>query len=143
MLESPLARGGSSPQAPMFPASPAGAAKEPGEFTRMLESPLAAQGLAGSPLAAPPPRAPTGDATRAFHAPAGAVPGGPAQEGPSEFTKMFKAPVAPPAPAAPKAVKKPALRPPIPKKKTNYLLYVLIGVGVLIVLGLLLYLAFK
>ena len=112
-----------------------GGVKEPGEFTRMLESPYAGQGMA-QPLAAPPPR-PQPEFQQAPAAPA-------QQQGPSEFTKMFKAPApAPPPPAEPKAVKKPAGRPPIPKKKTNTLLWVLVGVAVLIALALVVYLVVK
>jgi hypothetical protein len=145
MLESPLARGGHIPQPSMFPpSSPTGGSKEAGEFTRMLESPFAPQGLAGQPLAAPPPRPQTsGDATRAFHLPAGAQPEVPAQQGPSEFTKMFKAPAAAPPEPAPKPAKKPAGRPPLRAKKTNYLLWILIGLAVVLALALLLYFALK
>jgi hypothetical protein len=144
MLESPLARGGGpSPTPSIFPPSSPGGIKEPGEFTRMLESPFAPQGLAGQPLAAPPPRPQaTGDATRAFQLQQ-AQAGAPAPQGPSEFTRMFQAPApAPPAPA-PKVVKKPAGRPPIPKKKTNYVLWILIGLAVVLALALVLYLVFK
>ena len=107
----------------------------------MLNSPFAAEGLAGQPLAAPPPRpAPTGDATRAFQAHLGGPAASPEQQGPSEFTKMFKAPTAPPAePAAPKPEKK-AGRPPIRKKKKNTVLWVLIGLAVVLVLVLVIYL---
>jgi hypothetical protein len=127
----------------MFPST-AGSMKEAGEFTRMLEAPFAAEGLAGQPLAAPPPRPqqqPTGDATRAFQAQQaqGAAPQ--QQQGPSEFTKMFKAPPPPPpAPPEVKPVKKVAARLPIPQKKTNHLLWVLIGVAVLLALALIIYL---
>lgn len=146
MLQSPLApTGGPSHQAApsLFPPSTPGGVKEPGEFTRLLESPYQAQGLAAQPAAAPPPRAPSGDATRAFQAQQAQAPA-PEPQGPSEFTKMFKAPApAPPEPPAPKAVKKPAGRPPIPKKKTNYLLWILIGIAVLLALALVIYLAVK
>ena len=124
----------------MFPPATPGGVKEAGEFTRMLESPFAPQGLAAQPIAAPQPRAQaTGDATRAFQAQQ-AAPGAPAQQGPSEFTKMFKAPAAVPEPPAPKVVKKPAGRLPIPKKKTNYLLWILIGAAVVLALALVIYL---
>ena len=147
MLQTPVpgSRGPSMPSAPppnMFPPSAPGGYKEAGEFTRMLESPFAAEGLAAQPLAAPPPRpqVASGDATRAFQAQqAQAAPQ--QQQGPSEFTKMFKAPPpAPPAPPEPKPVKKVAARPPIPKKKTNYVLWVLIGLAVLLALALVIYL---
>jgi hypothetical protein len=149
MLESPMARGSkpSSPSPSMFPPSAPGGVKEAGEFTRMLEAPFAPQGLAAQPLAAPPPRAqPTGDATRAFQAQQAqqAQPGAAAQQGPSEFTRMFQAPAAPPPqPAAPKAVKKPGGRLPIPKKKTNHLLWILIGIAVVLALALIVYLLVK
>jgi hypothetical protein len=110
----------------------------------MLEAPFSPQGLADQPLAAPPPRAQaTGDATRAFQLQQ-AQSAAPAQQGPSEFTKMFKAPApeAPPPPE-PKAVKKPARRPPIPKKKTNYLLWILIAIAVVLALALIVYLIVK
>ena len=44
---------------------------------------------------------------------------------------MFKAPAPAPPEPAPKAVKKPAGRPPIPRKKTNYLPWILIAGAVL------------
>jgi len=97
----------------------------------MLNSPFAPQGLAGQPLAAPPPR------------PAPEQVSGPAQEGPSEFTKMFKAQAAAPPEAAPKAAKKTPFRPPIQKKKKNLLPWILIGVAVLLLLALLIYFAVK
>jgi hypothetical protein len=127
----------------MFPSS-AGGVKEAGEFTRMLNSPFAAEGLAAQPIAAPPPRPQaTGDATRAFQAPQ-AQAGTPAQQGPSEFTKMFKAPPpAPLAPPEPKVVRKLAGRPPIPKKKTNYLLWILIGIAALLAIALVVYIIVK
>lgn len=132
------------PPQPMFPPSPTGGAHEPGEFTRMLEAPFAPQGLAAQPLAAPPPRPQaTGEATRAFQMQQAQAPGGaPAEQGPSEFTKMFKAPAAaPPAPPEPKVVKKPAGRPPIPKKKGgNKLLWILIAIAVVLALALIIYL---
>jgi hypothetical protein len=146
MLQSPIAPSPNRPSAPppsMFPPSSPGGLREPGEFTRMLNSPGAPEGLVAQPLAAPPPRPqPTGEATRAFQAQQGqAQAGAPAQQGPSEFTKMFKAPPpAPPAAPEPKAVKKPAGRPPIPKKKTNYLLYILIAAAVVLALALVIYL---
>jgi len=117
--------------------------REAGEFTRMLEAPFAAEGLAGQPLAAPPPRpqVASGDATRAFQAQQQPPSAAPPQQGPSEFTKMFKAPPPPPpAPPEVKAVKKPAGRPPIPKKKTNYVLWILIGLAVVLALALIIYL---
>jgi hypothetical protein len=127
----------------MFPpAAPSGGGiKEPGEFTRMLESPFQPQGLVGQPAAAPPPRQPTGDATRAFQVQQAQQGGAaPAEQGPSEFTKMFKAPVlAPPAPPEPKVVKRPT-RPPIPKKKSNSLLWILIVIAVVLALALIVYL---
>jgi len=125
----------------MFPPSAPGGVKEPGEFTRMLESPFAAQGLAAQPAAAPPPREPTGDATRAFQLPQ-AQPSGPVQGG-SEFTKMFQAPAPEAPPPAPKVVKKAAFRPPIPKKKTNHLLWILIGLAVVLLIALILYIIFR
>jgi len=127
----------------MFPPSAKGGVNEPGEFTRMLEAPFAPQGLAGQPLAAPPPRPQaTGEATRAFQVQPAQAPGGaPAEQGPSEFTKMFKAPAAPPpAPPEPKVVK-PAGRPAIPKKKGgNKLLWILIAIAVVLALALIIYL---
>jgi hypothetical protein len=150
MLESPLARGGgsnipkSAPQSPMFPGTGTGS-KEPGEFTRMMESPLAPQGLAGQGAAAPPPRPKaTGDATRAFQRQMQPeAPAAPAQQGPSEFTKMFQAAPAPTPEAAPKPVKRAAGRPPIPKKQTNWLLIVLVGLAAVLALSLVLYFIFK
>jgi hypothetical protein len=128
----------------MSPPSTSGGPREPGEFTRMLESPFAPQGLAGQPLASPPPQRQqaSGDATRAFQIQQGQA-GAPAQQGPSEFTRMFKAAPAPPPEAAPKPVKKPAGRPPIVRKKKNYLPWILIGLAVLLLLALLLYFALK
>jgi hypothetical protein len=128
----------------MFPPSVQGGVNEPGEFTRMLEAPFAAQGLAAQPLAAPPPRPQaTGEATRAFQVQQPQAQGGaPAEQGgQSEFTKMFKAPApAPPAPPEPKVVKKPG-RPPIPKKKGgNKLLWILIAIAVVLALALIIYL---
>ena len=112
----------------------------------MLESQRVDEGFAG-PLAPPPQqRQATGDATRAFQAQQAQAAGGApaAQEGGSEFTKMFKAaPPPPPAPPEPKPVKRVAARPPIPKKKTNYLLWILIGVAVLLALALIVYLIIK
>jgi hypothetical protein len=133
------------PPQPMFPPSSQGGVNEPGEFTRMLEAPFAPQGLAGQPLAAPPPRPQaTGEATRAFQAQQAQAQGGAPVEqgGPSEFTKMFKAPAAPPpAPPEPKVVKRPAGRPPIPKKKgANKLLWILIAIAVVLALALIIYL---
>jgi len=148
MLQSPVPPAPSGrPMAPppesMFPPQGSGGVKEAGEFTRMLNSPFEAQGLAAQPIAAPPPQRaqPSGEATRAFQVQQAPAQGGaPAQEGPSEFTKMFKAPPpAPPAPPEPKAVKK-AARPPITKKKTNYLLWILIAVAVVLVLAIVIYL---
>jgi len=127
----------------MFPPSAKGGVNEPGEFTRMLEAPFAPQGLAGQPLAAPPPRPQaTGEATRAFQVQQAQAPAGaPAEQGPSEFTKMFKAPAAVPAPPEPKVVKKPAGRPPIPKKKGgNKLLWILIAIAVVLALAIIIYL---
>ena len=132
------------PAQSMFPPS-AGGVKEAGEFTRLLNSPFASEGLAAQPAAAPPPRAQAaaGDATRAFQAQQ-AQGGAPAQQGPSEFTKMFKAPpAAAPAPPEPKVVKKPAGRPPIPKKQTNYVLWILIVVAVVLALALIIYIVVK
>ena len=134
--------------APPGPSAPGGGGgyKEPGEFTRLMEMQATPQGLAAQPMATPQQRQSGGAATSAFRAPqpepaAGAPP---AAGGPSEFTKMFKA--APPAPAAPApapAVKKPPMRPPIPKKKTNTLLWVLIGVAVVLLIAFLLVLILK
>jgi hypothetical protein len=129
----------------MFPPSVQGGVNAPGEFTRMLEAPFAAQGLAAQPLAAPPPRPQaTGEATRAFQVQQPQAQGGAPAEpgGPSEFTKMFKAPAAPPpAPPEPKVVKRPAGRPPIPKKKGgNKLLWILIAIAVVLALALIIYL---
>ena len=145
MLQSPMPPPTGRPAAPppqsMFPPSTSGGVREAGEFTRMLNSPFEAQGLAAQPIAAPPPQRaqPSGEATRAFQAQQ-AQAGAPAQQGPSEFTKMFKAPPpAPPAPPEPKAVKKPAARPPIPKKKTNYVLWILIAIAVVLALALVIY----
>jgi len=128
----------------MFPTPPSsGGVKEPGEFTRMLNSPFESEGLAAQPIAAPPPQRahPSGEATRAFQAQQAQAPAGaPAQQGPSEFTKMFKAPPpAPPAAPEAKAVKKPAGRPPIPKKQTNYLLWILIAIAVVLLLAIVIY----
>ena len=145
MLETPTGRAGFPTQQPStFPTTPAGGGpKDPGEFTRMLNSPFAAEGLAGQPLAAPAPRqAATGEATRAFQRQE-APPGAPVQQGPSEFTKMFQAPAPAPAPAAPKPVKKAAMRPPIAKKKTNWVLWVLVGLALVMILVLLFHFVFK
>ena len=123
-----------SPLQPQAPARTPGA-HEPGEFTRMPNTPP--QGLAGEQAAPPSPQPHSGgNATRAFPALSPA----PAEaSGPSEFTKMFKAP---PASAAPEAVKKRA-RPPLPKvKKRNNLPTILMIVAVVLML-VVLYLAFK
>jgi hypothetical protein len=56
---------------------------------------------------------------------------------------MFKAPAPAPPEPAPKAVKKPAGRPPLPRRKTNYLPWILIGAAVLLALALLIYFALK
>jgi hypothetical protein len=103
----------------------------------------------GQPVVPPPSRPPSGLGTAAFQvppapvSPAAAPEATPAQ-GPSEFTKMFKAPAAPaPAPAAPKPVQKKG-RPPIPQvKKKNNLMMILIIVAVVLLLGILLFIAFK
>jgi hypothetical protein len=136
MLETPGSRGPqfSQPAPPVvFPKSPGAGPQDPGEFTRMLESPFAAKGLAGDPLASAQPRP-----TPVFDPPAGeAAP----PSGPSEFTKMFKTPAAAPEPVE-KPVKKPAGRIAIPrKKKKNTAMWIWIGIAVLIALGLLLYFA--
>ena len=135
MLETPGARTPqfSQPAQPaMFPKSPGAGPQDPGEFTRMLESPFAAKGLAAQPLASAQPRpAPV--------APPVGEPG--SQQGPSEFTKMFKTPAPPPEPVE-KPVKKPAGRVPIARrKKTNSTLWIVIGVVVLVALALVLYFA--
>ncbi len=106
-----------------FPPSSAGSIERPSEFTRMLEAPFAAGGAGRASRCTPPPRPqqqPTGDATRAFQAQqaSGAAPR--QQQGPSEFTRMFKGSTAP-APCArlsePGPVKKVAARSQSPKKR--------------------------
>jgi hypothetical protein len=135
MLETPGSRGPqfSQPASPVLFPKAAGGAQEPGEFTRMLESPFAPKGLAGDPLASAQPRpAPV------FDPPSGE---GATPQGPSEFTKMFKTPAAAPEPVA-KPAPKPAGRIAIPrKKKKNTTMWIVIGVVVLVALGLLLYFA--
>jgi len=99
---------------------------------------------------APPTGQPAGPATAAFNVPPAQAPqppgasAAPAQQGPSEFTKMFKAPAAPPpAPAPPKPAPRKG-RPPIPQvKKKNNLMMILVIVGVVLLLAILLILAFK
>jgi hypothetical protein len=147
------APGGNMPTPPSAPLHPSftppaqGGYKEAGEFTRMLETQSLDDGFAAPKPAAPQQRAQaTGDATRAFMAQQAQAPGAPPaqQSGPSEFTKMFKAPPpAPPPPPEAKPVKKVAARPPIPKKKVNYVLWILIGLAVLLALVLIIYLIVK
>jgi len=147
MLEVPQPR--STPQGPaqpMFPKSPGAGPQEPGEFTRMMESPFAAKGLAGQAPAAPPPRpVPTGEATRAFQVhqppPAPAVPAGepPAQQGPSEFTRMFKAAPEPP-PEVETPARKVSRRPPVVKKQKSKA-WIWIVVAIVLALALVLFFA--
>ena len=170
-----------NPRSAPAPSSPLQAA-EPGEFTRMLQSPLAPAAQGGK--AAPPPmlRRLGGRRSRAGRvhphaefairaagfgwAAAGgpsaarnpvATPrarfrrrrsagsqGRPRKQGPSEFTKMFKAPApAPPAPAAPKAARKPA--PAAHPQKENELpaVRILIGWPYCCCSSLLIYMIFK
>lgn len=57
---------------------------------------------------------------------------------------MFQAaPAAPPEQAPKAAVKKPAGRPPIPKKKTNYLVWILVAIAVVLAIALVLALILK
>jgi hypothetical protein len=142
MLEAQGGRG-SGPSSPLpaasFPMPPQGNYQEPGEFTRMLESPLAPHGLVSGPT--PGQLASRGPQAGQQPPVAG---GAPAEAGgPSEFTKMFKAPPAAPPPAVEVKPKRPAGRPPIPKKKANYALWILIGIAVLLLLVLIIYLVLK
>jgi hypothetical protein len=146
MLEVPQPRSmPQGPSQPMFPKSPGAGPQEPGEFTRMLESPFAAKGLAGQAPAAPPPRpVPTGEATRAFQVhqpppPAAPVGDAPAQQGPSEFTRMFKATPEPP-PEAEAPVKKLSRRPPVIKKKKSKA-WIWIAAAIVLALALVLFFA--
>lgn len=111
----------------------------------MLESPLSPQGLAsrGSSPLPPPPAKPSGDATRAFYAPTPQQPAAPAQQGPSEFTQMFKTPAKAAAPA-PKPVKAPSKKPIRPKKKkqSNWIWWV-VGAVVLVAIAVILFLALR
>jgi hypothetical protein len=56
---------------------------------------------------------------------------------------MFQAAPAPAPEAAPKPVKRAAGRPPIPKKKTNYVLWVLVGLAAVLAIALVLYLILR
>jgi len=93
--------------APVRPPEPVGkqAQAEPGEFTRMFQSPAVAAPAAPAPPAAPTPQAKTeaGEFTKMFQAPkappAPPTPS-PAKE-PGEFTRMFQASPTPAAPPAP------------------------------------------
>ena len=116
-------RANPAPQAPPPPPSS-------GDFTRMFAQPAAHAGPA-NPFAPPPasgsqpappqnqppqfaPAAPQvpasygGDATRLFSTPSAQTPQAQTPAGPSEFTRMFSAPAAPPAPAMPSAPTPPA-----------------------------------
>jgi hypothetical protein len=153
-------RAEAAPEVPL-PANPAGAA-ETGEFSRMLQYPQSSHTqarpapedpLPGEPTVQPPRSRTSGSATPAFQAPPAEQPAasaglpteaGGATTGPSEFTRMFKAPPPPsPAAAPPKAERKPG-KPPLPQvKKKKTLLTVLIIIAAVLVLVVLLYLAFK
>jgi len=146
MLQTPTPlqpRPGSAPPAPA--SDPVLGPSGPGEFTRMMESPMSARGLAGQPLAAPPPRQPSGEATRAFqvNVPPAAPQAPPAEEGPSAYTRMFKAPAAPPpepAPPKPQSRRRPPLR---RKEKRIGRWWIIGGVIALIVVGVFLYFMIK
>ena len=131
MLQSPVPAGPQPfRQAPPPPEPPRGHSQEPGEFTRMLESPMNPRGLAGQPLATPRPEPIPGAADA------------PAKEGPSEFTRMFKAPPPAAPEPQPKPVKRAVRRPPVKRKKSNTGLWIAIGAAGLLVLILVVWLLF-
>jgi hypothetical protein len=139
VFQSPLARSGKKSQ---FDAPPP-VGREAGEFTRMLEAVPDPQGLArGVPAAPAAPQQPAGDATRAFlNANPPSAP--PAEQGPSEFTRMFKAPAkAPAAPATKPAAKAPPKRVAVKKKKSN-LPWILAVFAVIVIVGMLLFFALR
>jgi hypothetical protein len=171
MLQSPMAP---TPQAPLFAQAEPVIEKTPGGFTQLFESPFGAQPDAASRTHAPapapsfpppsfphsqqPPASPlypakpgardpnefdrlfnepkappaSGGSTKMFSAPQGSAPAPPVQQGPSEYTLMFKAPAkpegAPAAPApAPLSVKPPPAPAVKPPANTMMLIYVLGG----------------
>ena len=104
--------------APVRPPEPAlkQAQAEPGEFTRMFQSPALATPPASAPAPVPPPQAPAeiGEFTKMFQAPKAPPPAPPRAPAsapvkePGEFTRMFQAnpsPAAAPPPPPPAATK--------------------------------------
>lgn len=80
---------------------------------------MSPRGLAGQPPATPRPEAiPAADA--------------PAKEGPSEFTRMFKAPPPAAPEPQPQPVKRAVRRPPVRRKKSNTVLWIAVGALVLL-----------
>lgn len=123
MLQSPVPSGPQPFRQAPPPEPPRAHSHDPGEFTRMLESPMSPRGLAGQPLAAPRPEPIPGAAADA-----------PAKEGPSEFTRMFKAPPPAAPEAQPKPVKRAVRRPPVRHKKSKTGMWIAVGALVLVVL---------
>lgn len=90
---------------------------------------MSPRGLANQPLATPRPE------------PVPAA-GAPAQEGPSEFTRMFKAPPPAAPEAQPKPVKHAVRRPPVRRKKSNTGLWIALGALALLLLIVLIWFLF-
>jgi hypothetical protein len=164
MLQSPLAP---SPQAPLFSAAAEPISeKTPGGFTQLFESPFAAPKPAHVPPTSSPqtfspkpaapdqnefdrlfnePKAPPvrGNVTNVYAAPQATPQPAPAQQGPSEYTLMFKgsaaAPAAPaPTPKAATPVAPPAAKPAAPYMTLIYVLGGLLVVAIVLVVYLLL-----
>jgi hypothetical protein len=136
MFQSPLSPAPGKlrfPSQPSAPAPPAATPREPDGFTRMLESPLVSQEFGGPalrPAPLPIPN-PTPGAVPATGAPA-------AEEGPSEYTRIFNTPPKRPTPApAPAAKPKTNARPPIPKRKkrSSWPLVLLVVAVLIVVIG--------
>ncbi len=163
MLQSPLAP---APQAPLFSAAEPISEKTPGGFTQLFESPFATPKQAQAPLAPSPqsfpvkpaaadqnefdrlfnePKAPPvrGNITNVYAAPQATPPPAPVQQGPSEYTLMFKggnaAPAAPAPAPPPKATPAapPAAKPAGPYMTLIYVLGGLLVVAIVLVIYLL------
>jgi hypothetical protein len=144
MMASPLARAGLRPE-PFSPAEqPPGKPRDAGAFTRMMESPRALE--AEVPPAPTPPRS-THTGAEAAHAVPYAESGQPAASasppGPSEFTRMFKAPAKESAPAKkPAQAKAPRV---VPRKKKNkaFLMWMLVGGVVVLIIALIVFFSLR
>jgi hypothetical protein len=165
MLQSPLAP---SPQPPLFSAAEPISERTPGGFTQLFESPFAAPKPASAPPAPSPqtfpvkpaapdqnefdrlfnePKAPPirGNITNVYAAPQAAPQPAPVEQGPSEYTLMFKggaaAPAAPaqaPPPNAAAPAAAPAAKPAAPYMTLIYVLGGLLVVAIVLVVYLLL-----